>query len=291
MRQCILVALVLFLLPVTSWAGEFKEKLKDQWLGAYVITELETSSNCDARATHNQVRGNFVKSSGSHRFEPGELFKVNKINVRRQRIDMHLLVQEPVRVAYNEGPFTLYRYDKCKVELELEVLREVVKDKDAAAVEELLVPILERHATEQSARDSDSWNGREREPLPDDYDLTLAKLEVWRAEQFNAGVQARLDQAHDEVMGFTDRMGTDVPYVRGFARGVEDAKAASVDSCDELMGINLDQLRKGSGSYPSEFEGIDRTKRGYFDGRLFICSMNMVRYLPGCFRPVPDLPE
>jgi hypothetical protein len=153
------------------------------------------------------------------------------------------------------------------------------------------VPILERHATEQSARDSDSWNGREREPLPDDYDTTLAKLEVWRVEQFNAVIQARLDRAHDEAIGIADRMSTDGHYVRGFAKGVEGAKAASKDSCDELMGINLDKLRKGSGSYPSEFEGNERSKRGYSDGKLFIFSMKMVRYLPGCFRPVPDFPE
>jgi hypothetical protein len=229
MRFKLIVSVLLFALPALSLASGLERDIKSRWLGAWVVTTVETYSDCSGNYTNNRVNGTLVKSRGSQRFFSGELAKVEKINAKRSRIDVHLTLAEPLLVSYQEGPFTLYREAYCRVELEVVVPREVVRGKNTQHIDESLLLALERYATEDTAMSSARWNGREREPYPQDYDRTLAELELWRAEQTNAAVRAQLDRAREETSRLADRVSSDPDYLAGFGSAIllDDARARS----------------------------------------------------------------
>lgn len=273
-------------------AGKLEDDIRGLWLGAWVVLEVEATSDCGGSYTNNRVNGNLVRGNGRHRFGVGELAKINKLDIKRSRLDLLLSLDEPYLVSYGAGPFTLYREVSCKIELEVEIPREVVKNKEVGPVEDALVAIFERHATEDDARASNLWNEREREDYPDDYELTLAKLEVWRAEQTNAAVQTKLDDAHAQTLRLADRVMAEQDYLAGFARGVESAKAVERDECPALLAIDIgNPPGKLSSDDIAPAADQDSFKRGFRDGKQLVFGLAMMRRLPDCFVQVPELPE
>lgn len=292
MKRILLVAALATLLPSAALAGDLQRELKSGWLGAWVITTVDAYSDCSSTRTNNRIHGNLVKSSGAHRFHAGELAKVIKVDLKRSRLDLHLDLVEPLLVSYQEGPFTLYREVRCSVEYEVTVPREVVKGKDADAVEQALLEIVERYASEDEALDSASWNEREIEPYPDDYEQTLARLTVWRVEQSNARVRAQLEAANVELAKLPDRLDTDPEYAAAFARGVEDARTAELDDCSTLLAADLGEMRKQGARIEAAEDGDGvRSDRGFHDGRLLVFALEMLRMLPDCLVPVPEAPS
>ena len=51
-------ALVVLALPAS--AAQTEELMKTRWLGAWVVTHLETASACGGTFTNNRVNGSFV---------------------------------------------------------------------------------------------------------------------------------------------------------------------------------------------------------------------------------------
>jgi len=198
-----------------------------------------------------------------------------------------LTLWEKLLVPYQEGPFTLYAERTCKVELEVVLPREVVKSKDLGAVEQALTLVLERYSTLDQAQQSEIWSEREMEPYPEDYERTLAELAVWKAEQRNALVEGQRGKAMAEVSRLTDRIGQEADYLAGFAAGVEDAGADPLDDCSELVAYDIEKHRKRQAGK----KGEDALRsRGYEDGLLLVHGLEMVRELPGCLVPVPEVP-
>ncbi len=292
MKRLLVVSVVLASFPALVAAGDLERDVKNSWLGAWVVANVESYSDCSGMATNNRINGMLVKSRGQHRFQPGELAKIQKIDVKRSRLDVHLWLAEPLLLPYAEGPFTLYREAECRIELEVELPREVVRARDARAVEQRLAQLFERHATEEAAQDSISWNGREREPYPEDYDRTLAELAVWRAEQTNAAVQAKLDQAAEHTTRLADRVSSDSDYLAGFAGGVESARAETFPTCPAMLAAHLEPPRRHyhAPHDPDEVSDAEaRRERGHDDGRLLVIGLELMRRLPGCFVPVPQI--
>jgi len=292
MKRSLIVAATLLVLTSAAFAASLEREVKSRWLGAWVVTSVETYSDCGGLYTDNRINGTLVKSGGDIRFQPGELAKLDKIDVNRRRIDLLITLSEPLLIPYQEGPFTLYREAWCKIELQVEVPRETVKSKDEDAVEEALVRVLERHATEQEALASRSWNGREREPYPEDYERTLAELAVWRANRVNETVQAKLDYALEETTRVAYRMSGDPDYIAGFARGVEAGRAADRRDCPVLLATDLGGPPRRTGHPHGEGESAEqRAERGYRDGLTLVRGLEMMERLPACFVPVPLLPD
>jgi hypothetical protein len=293
MKRCLLAAILIAVLPALAHAGSLEKEVKARWLGAWVVTGVEGYSDCGGAATNNRIHANLVKSKGKHRFQPGELAKVNKIDVKKSRVDLHLILAEPLLVPYQEGPFTLYREARCKLELEIMVDREAVKSKDADALDQALRGILERYATEEEAQQSPDWNGREIEPYPDGYERTLAELAVWRAEQANLRVEAKLDEARQKTGRLAYSVSTDPDYLEGFARGIEAARESDPRDCPALLAIDLGGSSHAASKYQdsSPETAEQRSDRGYRDGRLFVYGLILVERLPGCFVPVPPHPD
>jgi hypothetical protein len=273
-------------------AGQLQKALKGDWLGAWVVTRTEASSDCGGAYTDNRVNGTLVKSSGAWRFQAGELAKLDKVDLKRSRMDLLLTLQEPFLVPYQDGPFTLYREAWCQVELEIEIPRELVKGKDEDAIEQAMLAVLERYATEDEAIASGDYNGREREDYPDDYETTLARHAVWQAEQVNAAVQDRLDHAVFETARLTDRVDRNPVYLQGFAEGVTAARGVNLEACPNLLSLDLGEIRRQAARAKAREAGLSAEWiSGYEDGKVLVYGLEMIRNLPACRVPVPALDE
>lgn len=285
-----LVALVVVCLagaPVA--AGALEAEIESRWLGAWVLTRTESYSSCSGLYTNNRVNGTFIRSSGAVAFEPGELAKIDKIDVNRSRVDVLVAVAEPVLLDEAEGPFTLYHEATCRVEFEIEVPRAVVKSHDADAMDRAIAAVLARFATPEEATAAAAYNARVRREYPDDYDLTLAALDVWRAERTNDAVRSGLDAATETAARLADRIDGDPVYLAGFSTGVERARSTVRDECATLVTVDLDALepRFRHDMTPEE----RRRLRGEADGASLVTALAMLRRLPACFVPVPADPD
>jgi hypothetical protein len=269
-------------------ADSLEKTVRGRWLGAWVVTTIDTWSECAAFPTKNTVNGTLVKGKGGRRFAAGEIAQIGKLDAGRSRIELRLTLAEPVLAPWQDGPFTLYREATCGAEMEIEVPRDLIKDKDADALDGTLARLFERHGTVEEARASAAWNSRAREAYPDDYDTTLFEHSVWKAEQTNGVVQARLDAVREETTRITDRIGTDPVYLAGFAEGVAAGRAAMLGGCDSLIGVQLAPQPAPVPGQPASNGTALTSARGRVDGGNLVIGLQLLRRLPGCFVPVPQ---
>jgi hypothetical protein len=278
------VTLLSLTLAAPAMAGAFQKEIKSRWLGAWVVTRVDVYSDCGALHTNNRINGDLVKSGGAHRFLNGELARLNKVDLKRSRLDLMLSLTEPILVPAPDGPFTLYRELSCKVELKVEIPREAVKSQSIDDIEKAMLTVVERHSNEDSAVSSELYNGRERDPYPDDYEETLHAHAVWQAEETNKAILAKLERARKETRELADRMTSDPDYLEGFLAGVETAKSKDLNACSTLMAIDLDS---GASRKPDDARQA-RIQRGSTDGRNLIYSLMMERNLMECLVEVPQ---
>lgn len=292
-RAARLAAILLLAFASThAGAASFESELDGRWLGAWIVVTAESYSDCAGVYTNNRVNGNLVRGGGRVGFESGELAKLDKIDVKRSRVDLLLSYQVPVLLSSADGPFTLYDEASCRVELEIEIPRSSVKERDLADVERRIAEVVERHETESSAKGSASWNERRREELPADYARTLAEYAVFRAERTNAAVQASLDHALEETARLGGRLGDETVYYEGLAAGVAAARSVDLGGCAGLVGVDLGEIRRQAARVQAKNEGTAAGfARGYEDGKVLVYGLEMIRALPACFVPVPPLPE
>ena len=291
MKRITILIVIVMIFPVSTLASKLQQNLTSQWLGAWVVTTVETHSDCNGYYTANRVNGRLVDSRGGHRFDNGELAKVVRLDAKRSRVDLQLSLAEPMLRSYNDGPFTLYEEVTCRIELQVEIPREMVKSKDASSIDRALAPLLERFATLEQAEQSRRFNGRQREDYPDDYEQTLAEHTIWKAEQQNALVRSRIDEALRVTEEITARVSSDAPYLSGFSLGVEAARSIEVGQCPQLLSLDISPpqrqvVRAGN----KDAEMPPRVARGYEDGKRLVLGLEMISGLPQCYVPVPDQP-
>ena len=278
-------------------AGELQNDIDARWRGAWVVTGVETASDCGGLYTDNDVNGRLVSGRGRRPFKAGELARVDSIDLKRSRLDLRLSLAEPVLMPHQDGPFTLYDEARCRIDFQVELPREVVKHADLKTVEAFVMPILQRHQAEDQARASANYNGREREPLPPDYDRTLQRHAAWRAKQTNDAVQTSIFKLVDESSRIPDRISDDPDYMHGFVKGVEAGRAARATQCGDLIAIGntpppqpQDRIAPAANSSPADRMAAERqarVNRGYQDGLRLTLAVDAVRRLPGCFVQVP----
>jgi hypothetical protein len=258
------------------------------WAGAWVVARVEISSDCLGIYNNNEVRGRLSSSKGSRRFAEGELARVDKVNVKSDRVDLYLSVAEPVLVPRTDGPFTLYDERSCRVQFMVDVPREAIKGRRMDDVERHLLEVVERHESEAAARRARAWNERERDPYPRDYEETLARHAAWKAEEVNRTLAATRVAALDAASQALERVRDDPPYLAGFSAGVEAQRARSTPSCSDLAGARFENGEQRPpndrrGSSPSE----RAFQRGFRDGQLLAWGTRVARSVEGCFVPVP----
>jgi len=272
-------------------ADDFEDALRSRLLGAWVLTNLETYSACDGAFSNNEVIGARATSRADLGLAAGELARIDKINLKSSRVDVYLVVAEPLRVARQEGPFTLLDDRPCKVQLLIDVPAREVRSGNLAAVEAAIASAVTVFPSRETAQMSEAWNRRVREPLPDDYPETLARYEAWRAEQVNARLAATRERSIDEADRIVDRLDDDPQYLAGLAAGAEALRYWSPPSCDSLGASEPSFAEREA---PREHRGDDAGqrswRRGYRDGQTLAFHLAIARAVGGCFLVPPPPP-
>jgi hypothetical protein len=249
------------------------------------VLEVEVYSACGGTYSDNEVGAAGVASKAPRHFAAGELVKIDNVKVKRQRVDLMLTLDAPLRVSRMDGPFELFDQRSCRVQLMVYVPREMVKSADF----EGLLAEVKKHVTLYASRDdaglSADWNGRETEPLPDDYEETLHRHAVWKAEQTNAAVRDGIDHALSEAAEAIEDLDDDADYLAGFGEGAEKMGGFSVTSCDSLLSISFTSYRKRAPS------GQSRSwKDGWNDGQKLVFHVLLADRLRSCLVAVPAPP-
>ena len=279
------VIFITWMAATSSSASELGDRLNRELKGGWGVLEVEVYSACGGTYSDNEVGSAGVASKAPHRFAAGELVKIDNVKVKRQRVDLMLTLAAPLRVSHMDGPYGLYDQRSCRVQLMVYVPRELVKGADLEA----LLAEVDEHVTLYASRDdaelSGDWNGREMEPMPDDYEETLQRHADWKAEQTNAAVRDGIDHALSEAAEAVDDMDDDADYLAGFADGAERMGSFSVTSCDSLLSLSFTGYRK---SAPSD---VSRDwKNGWEDGQKLVFHVLLADRLRSCLVRVPDFP-
>lgn len=280
-------------LPTLCHAGKLEDSLESRWRGAWVLTVTDMYSDCAATYTTNNANADLVRSRGRLRFRKGELAQVKGFDLEHAGMELSLALSEPMLLSYQDGPFTLYKEARCLVSLNVELPREVIKSKDPGRVEAALQPLLLRFTTDEAAMSSRSWNHREREGYPEDYDRTLARHAAWKAEQTNAAIQTRLDEASQETAKITERVNGDPDYLRGFSAGIEAVRSLDLASCDDFLNRSLQSIVPKPPQLPAAMLGpaAAQYQHGYQDGGRLVFGLESMRHLPACMVQVPEVPD
>ena len=271
-----------------SLSADLEDDLERAWVGAWVVTKVETASDCSGTYTNVEVRGLRSTSRGSRRLPEGELARVDKLNQKSDRVDLYLSVAEPVLVPRSDGPFTLFDERSCRVQLMVDVPKDVLRSESLVDVDAVLLESVERHQSGSAARRSGAWNRRERDPWPPDYEETLARHAAWKAEETNRALAATRLAALDEAAQALSRVTDDPHYLAGFAAGVEAQRNRSAPGCSSLDGSRFEgdeqdppRDRRGDGAPERAF------RRGFRDGQAVAWATRVARTVEGCFVPAP----
>ena len=285
MKRMSFLLAVFLLLPAHSFTGELDRQLESRWARSWVVTRVETSSDCSGEPTRNRVNGSLVKSGGRHRFSAGELARVTGVSFKKSQIRFLLSLAEPILLSRSEGPFTLVREAPCTIQLEVDVPKDVSQSMDPGAFERHLSWALGRFGSAGEARQSDTWNRRMKEAYPANYESTLIEYAVWKLDRLNKRTSSRFDTVLEKLSDSARRVGNDPSYLAGFSQGARAARSARFGPCEELLESRLDEpSREAARAYPKKGKGQARESRaGYEDGYLLVYGVEYLRRLQGCF--------
>ncbi len=268
-----------------SSASELGDRLDRELKGGWGVLEVEVYSACGGTYSNNEVGSTGVASKALNRFAAGELAKIDDVKVKRQRVDLLLTLDAPLRVPRMDGPFELYDQRSCRVQLMVYVPRELVKNSDLEGLLTQVKKQITLYSSRENAEISDNWNGREMEPLPDDYEETRHRHAIWKVEQTNAAVRDGIDHALSAAAEAVDDLDDDADYLAGFGEGAEKMGEFPVTNCDSLLSLSFTTYRKSASSEKS------RTwKDGWDDGQKLVFHVLLADRLKSCLVPVPATP-
>lgn len=282
-RHLVFAAIFICLVGVGR-ASSLDDQLDRELKGAWAVLEVEVYSNCAGTYNDNTIGAAGVASKAGYRFEPGELVKIDKIKVKRSRVDLLVTLGTPIRVSHTDGPFELYDRAECRAQLIFELPREQVKAADALAILTRIRESVTPYPSFDAARSSDSWNGRETEPLPADYDITLQRHAAWKAEQTNAAVEEGIHRALGKASRLAEGMSSDSDYLEGFGAGAEKMSDFSVVSCSSLLNASFSVYRSRA---PKDH--TSRWRDGFDDGQELVFNVLLAKRLGACRVSVPPV--
>jgi hypothetical protein len=272
-------------------AGAFEDAVRARWRGAWVVVGSEIYSDCSGGYYTNQLSGTLVTNRGGHRFLPGEIGKVQRVQLKKKKVDLMISLDVPLLVSHQDGPFTLYDERACAVSLEIQFPQDMTKAKDVGGIDALIAEIVDRYDTREAALDADGWNERETEPFPEDYELTLARHAAWRAEQTNLAIDRQREAAFEQVKSTGKAIDDDPEYLAGLAAGVDEMNRWEAKECSRLISRGFDAVRKKAPEDRRADTPEDgQWRKGYEDGQRLVYSIVLLERLEGCYVPVPSVP-
>ena len=270
-RILVLAALTLALPAAAPAFADAEGDLRARWSGATVVTRVPVFSECTDHFTDNAVPSGGLPRGAGSRFGAGEIATVDKIDVTWTRIDVSIGFLEPYRISWTDGPYTLYDQRRCRVQLKLELPRDVRKDPAKAGA--AIAALLEVFPNAADARRAPAYNARRVEAYPANWEKTRAEYDTWHATRVNAAVQERMATLLREAQDTIDRARDDDGYQRCFGKGARSRSYQSFGSCESV----LDTYFVSSGSCDNQ--------RGFDDGQRLAWTVGMVRALSACFVP------
>jgi len=281
------LALSLIATAMPVHASSFENAVRARWRGAWIVTEIETFSICNGGYFNNDVSGQFVTARAGRPFQPGELAKVDKLQVNRKKVELMITIAGTKLLPRQDGPFTLYDRRTCRIELEVAIPRSVIKSKNVEEVDRFLATVAQRFATHDGALDSSSWNGREADEYPADYERTLAHHAVWRAEETNRGIDDQLDRSLLTANELAREVDGNPAYLTGFAYGAHMMREWRERDCGRLIGSTAVTFRL---KVPEEHSEDTVWCAGFYDGQALVYNLAVLSRLPACYVEVPELP-
>jgi len=266
-----------FLISGFATAGQLEDQLRAHWQGAWVVVVGDVYSNCNGFFSNNDVQQGRSTSKANHAFRAGELGKIHKIDVKRSRISVFILIEEPILNQRQDGPFTLFNEVSCKAELRFKLGRATIKNADFAAINAVLEKAMHRFQSKSEASRASVYNGRERRPFPEDYEATLAAHSEWQVEQRNLAIERKIVEAQEEVDRILDRLDSDREYATGFVEGIRAMKKKYFGNCEQLIAAQIYQFdTKPSGRITAKY------KEGYDDGQHLAFNQEIAHRLRQC---------
>ncbi|MEO8503049.1 MAG: hypothetical protein ABI609_04045 [Acidobacteriota bacterium] len=266
-------ALVISLIALAAGPlyADAEKDLQRTWHGAFVLTRTPLFSECTDHFTDNGVVQGRVSAGKNLHFSPGEIATIDKVEVTWTRIDVSLTFLEPFRVSWKDGPYTLYDQRRCRVQLNMDLPRDVRKDATKASA--AIAAMLQTFPSEALARRAADYNKRKVEAYPAGWERTKAEYETWRVTHLNARIQEKIDTLLRESQDALDRGRDDDEYLKCFGKGARTRSYQSFGSCDSL----LNDYFLSSGSCDNQ--------RGYDDGERLAWTLGIVRALQACLVP------
>lgn len=280
MRWWLFVLCLCATLP--AFGGELEDRLRASWQGSWVVLRTEIGSNCDSRYTNVPVKDGRATAAGSQRFGAGELGRVHKLNQQRARIDLLIDVSEPLRTSRQRGPYELFEHVHCKVELEIDVPRDLIKRKAIDEIEATIARAVESYTSRDEAMSSEVHNRRTVEPFPEDYETTLAQYRQWVEQTLAGPLRARLARSAEDSAEVVDDVRRNPAYGDGLARGVADfSRSLAYKDCEDLVS---ETFYPKKGKAPSDMSGSDKRhwRDGYRDGQVLSFNVELTRAISEC---------
>jgi len=283
----ILIVLIFFFLgpdcPAVG-ASALEDTLEHQLVGAWAISTVEMRSDCSGIYNNNEVHAAGVSAKASHLFQPGEMVRISKINLKSSRIDLFLKLAEPILQPHMDGPFELFDQHSCKVQLIIPLSRSMIRAKNLDGIRAEVDRVLHVHSSRQAAADDPLWNHRQRADYPENYDETLYQHAVWKAEQVNMEISDRIARAEQDAVRVLDRVRSNRSYTAGFAAGIQSMRRWDERDCDDLLRVSLTTVCRKPEHSGKEYE------EGFKDGEELAFDLLLAEGLAQCFVPPPPRP-
>jgi hypothetical protein len=114
----------------------------------------------------------------------------------------------------------------------------------------------------------------------------MARYQVWKAEQTNAAVAARVERAQVDASRVVAGIRREPGYLDGLAAGVEAKRSWSENDCEDLVRAEA----SGELDSPPSEKSKDRAWcDGFRDGQELSFSLQLAERLARCYLPVPSL--
>lgn len=264
----ILVAVAIAAMASPPLLADVESDLRAELVGRFALTRTALLSECTDSFTNVKVVGGRASGGRGVRFEAGELVEITNVKSGPLAgLDVFVELAVPYRLAFEDGPFTLYELRRCRVELEFDVDRATRKDRarSLAAIERA----VELQPSEAAARAA-GWNRRATEPFPDDWEETQRAHAVWRIEETNRRVRAKTEEVLAVARQTLTYMSSDEEYLASFGAGAR-ARSDSWSNCPAMLRATFSVSGSGTDS------------KGWADGQRVAWAARLGEALQTCY--------
>lgn len=262
------LALAVALAPTPPLAADVEADLRAELVGRFALTRTALLSECTDSFTNVKIVGERASGGRGVRFEAGELVEITNVKSGPLAgLDLFVELVVPYRLAFEDGPFTLYELRRCRVELEFDVDRATRKDLalSLAAIERA----VELHPSEAAARAA-GWNGRVPESFPDDWEETQRAYAIWKVEETNRRVRAKTEEVLAVARQTLTYMSNDDDYLASFGAGAR-ARSDSWSDCPAMLRATFSVSGSGTDS------------KGWADGQRVAWAARLGEALQDCY--------